>query len=94
MDNIFDDAFDALIDDPAERAIVKMQSDLISNIRQFIKENNLTQAQAAKIFGVAQPRISDLINNKIKLLSLGTLVSMAVKANMDLNLEIKPKRAA
>jgi len=43
-----------------EAAILQMRADL----RKFIKSKNLTQAKAAKILGVSQSRVSDLIRGK------------------------------
>jgi len=36
----------------------------------------LTQAQAAALFGVTQPRISDLVRGKIDRFSIDTLIAM------------------
>jgi predicted XRE-type DNA-binding protein len=36
----------------------------------------LTQAQAADLFGVTQPRISDLVRGKIDRFSIDTLIAM------------------
>lgn len=57
-----------------------------------IEKNDLTQAQAAKQFGVTQPRISDLMRGKIDLFSLDTLVNMLAAAG--LRVEMKLKKAA
>jgi len=40
---------------------------LMSAIIRHIKDEGLTQAQAAKLLGVTQPRISNLIHGKIDL---------------------------
>ncbi len=37
----------------------------------------MSQAQAAKLFGVTQPRVSDLMRGKINLFGLDALVNMA-----------------
>ena len=57
-----------------------------------IEKNGLTQGQAAKQFGVTQPRISDLMRGKIDLFSLDTLVNMLAAAG--LRVEMKLKKAA
>ena len=57
-----------------------------------IEKNGLTQARAAKQFGVTQPRISDLMRGNIYLFSLDTLVNMLAAAG--LRVEIKLRKAA
>jgi predicted XRE-type DNA-binding protein len=37
-----------------EAAILQMRADLMADLRKFIKTKKLTQAEAAKIFGVSQ----------------------------------------
>ncbi len=71
---------------------MKARSSLIAAVIAQIEKNELTQAQAAKQFGVTQPRISDLMRGKIDLFSLDTLVNMLAAAG--LRVEIKLKKAA
>jgi len=71
---------------------MKARSSLMMAVIAFIEKNGLTQAQAAKQFGVTQPRISDLMRGKIDLFSLDTLVNMLAAAG--LKVEIKLKKAA
>ncbi|NTW78382.1 MAG: XRE family transcriptional regulator, partial [Syntrophaceae bacterium] len=49
---------------PDEAAIMQMRADLMADLRKFIKTKKLTQTDAAKIFGVSQSRVSDLITGK------------------------------
>jgi predicted XRE-type DNA-binding protein len=42
----------------------------------LIEARKLTQAQAATLFGVTQPRVSDLVRGKIDRFSIDTLVGM------------------
>jgi predicted XRE-type DNA-binding protein len=48
----------------------------------------MTQAQAAKLFGVTQPRVSDLLRGKINLFGLDALV-MATVAGLHVELRIR-----
>jgi predicted XRE-type DNA-binding protein len=47
---------------------------------KVIKNRGLKQAEAAKILGVTQPRISDLLQGRIHLFSIDTLVDMLGRA--------------
>ena len=45
-------------------------------LSKLIESRGLTQAQAAVLFGVTQPRISDLVRGKIDRFSVDTLIAM------------------
>ncbi len=52
----------------------------------------MTQARAAELFGVKQPRISDLMRGKFNLFSLDALIDMAAMAGLALTVKVsKPK---
>jgi predicted XRE-type DNA-binding protein len=51
----------------------------------------MTQAKAAKRFGVTEPRINDLIRGKIDKFSIDALVKMLAAAG--LRVEIRVKKA-
>lgn len=68
---------------PAEEAEkLRIRSDLMARLARVIKTRGLTQAEAARQFGVTQPRISDLVRGKIELFSIDMLVGMLGKAGM------------
>ena len=66
---------------------LKIRSALMAAIVKVIKVRKLTQSSAAAIFGVSQPRISDLVRGKIDLFSIDTLVEMLAKA--DVRVEVR-----
>lgn len=72
---------------PEEAAILQMRADLMGHLRVFIKTKRLTQARAAKMFGVSQSRISDLTRGKWEKFSLEMLIVLATKAGMHVTLE-------
>ena len=53
---------------------LRIRSTLMIEVRKLIEERKLTQAGAAKLMGVTQPRISDLVRGKIDLFSIDALV--------------------
>ena len=75
---------------PEEAAIFQMRSEIMADLRKFIKRKKLTQAKAAEILGVSQSRVSDLIRGKWEKFSLEMLITLATKAGMRIIL----KRAA
>ncbi|MGA9110442.1 MAG: helix-turn-helix domain-containing protein [Smithella sp.] len=73
---------------PDEAAILQMRADLMADLRKYIKTKKLTQAEAAKIFGVSQSRVSDLITGKWEKFSLEMLIILVTKAGMHVKLKI------
>ncbi len=85
----FESAWDAVSDTPAETEPLKLRSALMMALKEHIATKGLSQSEAAKLFGVTQSRISDLIRGKIDLFGLDTLVNMAVAAGMPLEMSIR-----
>ena len=73
---------------PDESAILKMRADLMADLRKYIGTKQLTQNEAAKIFGVSQSRVSDLITGKWEKFSLEMLITLATKAGKRVTLKI------
>jgi len=74
----------------AERLLILC--DLMNEAEQLIKKRRLTQARAAKLLGVTQPRVSDLMRGKIELFSIDTLVEMLGRLGVSVTLTTKPAR--
>lgn len=55
---------------------LKIRSDLMIELTKLIEAQGLTQAAAARLLGVTQPRISDLVRGKIDRFSVDTLIEM------------------
>jgi predicted XRE-type DNA-binding protein len=88
----FSSVWDAIEDTPQQAASMKARSALMIELQVYIKSSGLTQRQAADLFGVTQPRISDLVRGKIELFSLESLVDMATAAGM--KVEVRLRKAA
>lgn len=70
--NVFED-----LGFPKEEAEnLKVRSALMALLRAVIVEDGLTQSRAAKLFGVTQPRVSDLVRGRVELFSIDALVNM------------------
>ncbi len=85
----FASVWDAIEDTPAEAANMKTRAELMIAVAEFIRAKRLTQAAAAKLFGVSQPRVSDLMRGKIELFSVDTLVNMLAVAGVRVELRLK-----
>lgn len=73
---------------PKEAESLRLRAELMVELERLIKARKLTQSVAAKLFGVTQPRISDLMRGKIDLFSIDTLVSMLARAGMRVELRL------
>jgi len=84
----YQSVWDALEPDPVKAENLKLRSSLMLALTRHIKAKALTQAQAAKVFGVTQPRVSNLIHGKIDLFGLDMLVKMATAAGLRVTLRV------
>ncbi len=67
---------------PEEAEHLRIRADLMIALRKVIIARKLTQVRAAKLFGVTQPRISNLVRGRIDLFSIDTLVDMLATAGV------------
>ena len=74
---------------PEEAENLRIRSELMIQIRRMMERRKLTQAAAAKLFGVMQPRISDLVRGRIELFSIDGLVNMLAHAGVRVSLVVK-----
>jgi predicted XRE-type DNA-binding protein len=84
----FDNVWDAIEDTPAQAQNMKLRSALIIALKDHIARTGLSQSQAAKLLGVTQPRISDLMRGKIELFGLDTLVNMIGAAGLHVEMRV------
>jgi predicted XRE-type DNA-binding protein len=74
--------------EPAEAENLRIRSKLMIALTGYIQDRKLTQLRAAKLMGVAQPRISDLVRGKIGNFTIDTLVNMATAAGLKVDLAV------
>ena len=84
----FANVWDALTDTPEEAANMTMRSNLIIAIQQKVGGWKVTQAEAARRLRVTQPRLNDLLRNKIDKFSLDMLIGLAGIAGITVRLDI------
>jgi predicted XRE-type DNA-binding protein len=61
----------------------------MNHVKKVVQEEGWTQAQAAEYLGVAQSRVSDLLNSKSDKFSLDMLISLASRVGCKIGLAIK-----
>ncbi len=70
-------------------ANLRVRADLMQRIRDYITQQNLTQAQAAQQFGVPQPRISEIVQGKVELFTIDKLINLLAQVGQDIELQTK-----
>ena len=74
---------------PAEAENLRMRAEMMIALSGYIQDRKISQASAAKIMGVSQPRISDLMRGKIGSFTLDTLVNMLASAGLKVDMRIR-----
>ena len=88
--NVFED-----LGFPSEEAEhLRIRADLMIELGKVIQSRRLTQVEAAALFGVSQPRISNLVHGKIERFSIDTLIAMLGRAGVAVHLTTRRRRAA
>ncbi|MBS7350821.1 MAG: XRE family transcriptional regulator [Comamonas sp.] len=66
----------------AEAEVMKLRTEVMMHTAQWLKEQDWTQAEAARQLGITQPRISRLIEGKVEDFSLDMLITLAARAGL------------
>ena len=73
---------------PAEAANLRIRSEMMAALIADIEQRGLTQSRAARLLGITQPRVSNLMQGKIQLFSIDTLVKLLGKAGLRVNFKL------
>jgi len=77
---------------PAEAENLRIRAKMMTALTCYILERRITQARAARVMGISQPRISDLVRGKIGRFTIDTLVNMATAAGLKVDVDITAGR--
>lgn len=75
-----------------EEALIRSQ--LLVTLRQVIADRGLTQKDAAEMTGLAQPDVSRLLAGEFRGFSLSRLIRAVDRLGFDVEVAVKPKKAA
>jgi predicted XRE-type DNA-binding protein len=81
--SVFYDLFSA-----AKAAEMEMRAQLLMGLEHWLEKSRMTQADAAKVLGVTQARVSDLKRGKIDRFSMDLLVRLAARAGLKPKLKL------
>ncbi|MBE3110627.1 MAG: XRE family transcriptional regulator [Acidobacteria bacterium] len=76
----------------AEHLLIR--SDLMIAVQKALEHRALRQTEAAKILGVTQPRVSDLLRGRIDLFSTDALIDMLARLGIRVRLVLSRRAAA
>ena len=72
-----------------EAAHLLIRSDLMIQLTKILKKRKLTQVRAARLLGVSQPRVSDVVRGRIDLFSIDSLVEMLARLGVSVTLQTR-----
>jgi predicted XRE-type DNA-binding protein len=72
---------------------LRVRADLMIKIEKVLKSRGLKQAEAAKIMGVTQPRVSDLLRGRLELFSSDALIDMLARLGVRVRLVTTSSRS-
>src|ERR1700681_4268815 len=64
---------------PEKAAELEMRAQLLMGLEHWLEKSRMTQAEAAKVLGLTQARVSDLKRGKINRFSMALLVRLAAR---------------
>lgn len=79
---------DLELSEPDERLA---KADLAAKIAQIINKRHLSQAQAAELLGISQPKVSMIMNGRLKNFSMEKLMILMMALNRDIEIVVKLK---
>ena len=77
---------------PIEAEDLRIRAKMMMALTGYIQKRKITRSRAAKLMGVSQPRISDLVRGKIGLFMIDTLVNMVTAAGLRVDIDITAGR--
>lgn len=85
----FSSVWDAIEDSAVEAANLRLRAEIANELIEHLRRRKLTQAKAAALLGITQPRVSDLMRGRLERFSLDTLVNLAEQAGLRASITLK-----
>lgn len=76
----------------AEAENLRVRSVMMMQLESLIRKEGWTQREAARILGVTQPRVSDLMRGKIGRFSVDSLIELYGRCGLAVSFSVKRKR--
>jgi len=85
-------AFEAVGFDRRDAEHLRIRAELMLELERIISARQLTQVEAAKLFRVTQPRISDLVRGRIDRFSIDTLVELLARVDTAVTVKLRRRK--
>ena len=79
--------------DGGEAESLRVRARLMAPLERSLREQGITQAEAAEELGTTQARISALMNGRIQAFSIDALINMLDRAGLEVDVNVRPKNA-
>lgn len=89
MSEEFTNLWDAIENDATEAANLRLRSQLMMAISDYVEKSGLTQADAARKLGTTQPRLNDVLKGKIEKCTVDRLVNMLTAVGYKVQLNVQ-----
>lgn len=86
--------FEAIGFEKEEADSLLIRSQLLGEIKQYIKDSGMSLRSAAAFFGVSHPRISDIMQGRIDKFKIDYLVDMTAKTGKKVTITVTDRKAA
>lgn len=83
-----------MADSPEEADNLKLRSQIMDAIEEYILREGITQRVAAERLGVPRSRISELMNGRLSKFTIDKLVNMAGRVGLSVTMEVKDRSSA
>ncbi len=87
---IISDIWDAIESNSGDSAHMRIRATLLVAIQREIQDRKWRQKDVAKFLKISQPRVSDLLRGWIDRFSIDTLVDVANRLGLHIEMHVKP----
>ena len=89
-DNIFEDL--GFVGEEAN--VLKIKADLMIELEKAIKKLKLSQVKAAKVLGIARPRLNRMMNGRLHGVTIDKMVDMISRTGRTVSVTVKKRKKA
>lgn len=90
----FASVWEAIEGSAEDAAAMRARADLMLQLQEHLRKRGLTQAAAARLLKVAQPRVSDLMRGRIDLFSTDMLIELLGRVGARVTVKVAFRKAA
>ena len=77
----------------ADAEKLKIKTGLVFEIRKAMRSRGLTQQEAAKLIGITQPKVSDMMRGDFSNLSERKLMDCLTRLGDDIEIKVRPAKS-